>query len=117
MALHSLVNRGYRPIRDRYRALDALNQVVGPNGCDQSGRYKAMRLLHAAAGGRLSATLAEEGGMPRCCGPAGSLHPDLLPARVWLIADASRYSQGGVTPPSPALAEAIAGDTHCHQED
>lgn len=54
----------YRSIRDLDLKLGPVTVVVGPNGSGKSNLYRAMRLLHAGAAGRLAETFAEEGGMP-----------------------------------------------------
>ncbi|TDR73055.1 AAA family ATPase [Paludibacterium purpuratum] len=63
MTLHSLTLTGFRSIRNLHLELEPLNVIVGANGCGKSNLYKAVRLLHEAACGRLSIALAEEGGM------------------------------------------------------
>lgn len=52
---------GFRSIRNLQLQLGRLNVISGPNGCGKSNLYKAVRLIHEAACGRLSAALAEEG--------------------------------------------------------
>src|SRR5205085_12458072 len=64
MAILELHVAGYRSIRNVRLPLRDVNVLVGPNGCGKSNLYRAMYLLHAAAGGHLARTLAEEGGMP-----------------------------------------------------
>ena len=56
--------RGYRSVRDVHLELGRLNVLVGPNGCGKTNLYRGLRLLADAAEGRLSRSLAEEGGMP-----------------------------------------------------
>lgn len=58
MTLHSLSIEGFRSIRQLHLDLDNLNVIVGPNGCGKSNLYKAVRLLHEAAFGRISPALA-----------------------------------------------------------
>lgn len=63
MSIRHLELYGFRSIRHLHLPLDQLNIVVGPNGCGKTNLYKAVRLLHEAANGTLSAALAVEGGI------------------------------------------------------
>jgi predicted ATPase len=54
---------GYRSIRDLSLSLKRANIIVGANGCGKSNLYNSMALIKAAAEGRLSRTVADEGGM------------------------------------------------------
>lgn len=65
MTIKQLSLAGFRSIRDVELPLSQLNVISGPNGCGKSNLYKAVRLLHEAASGRLSAALAEEGGIQK----------------------------------------------------
>lgn len=65
---------GFRSIRNLQLQLGRLNVISGPNGCGKSNLYKAVRLIHEAAYGRLSAALAEEGGIQKAMW-AGGLRP------------------------------------------
>lgn len=64
MAITELNVAGYRSIRNIRLKLHQLNVLVGANGCGKSNLYQSMYLLAAAANGRLSHALADEGGMP-----------------------------------------------------
>jgi predicted ATPase len=64
MPLRSLAVRGYRSIQRVFVRLGQVNVIVGANGCGKSNLYRSLFLLTAAADGRLSRTLALEGGMP-----------------------------------------------------
>ena len=61
--LHTLAISGYRSLKDIVLCLGQLNIITGPNGSGKSNIYKALRLLAAAAEGRLIQTLAREGGL------------------------------------------------------
>ncbi|PKH21419.1 chromosome segregation protein SMC [Enterobacterales bacterium CwR94] len=65
MTIRTLTLQGFRSIRNIDLPLSQLNVISGPNGCGKSNLYKAVRLLHEAANGRLSAALAEEGGIQK----------------------------------------------------
>jgi predicted ATPase len=54
----------YRSIRALSLDLAQVTVVVGANGSGKSNLYRALRLLHAGAVGRLAEAFAEEGGMP-----------------------------------------------------
>lgn len=64
MAITDLHIRGYRSVRELHLPLGPVNMLVGPNGCGKTNLYRALRLMTAAAEGRLARTLADEGGMP-----------------------------------------------------
>lgn len=71
MAIEQIQIRGFRSIRDLTLPLQQLNVVSGPNGCGKSNLYKAVRLLHEAASGRLALALAEEGGIQKAMWAGG----------------------------------------------
>ena len=54
----------YRSIRSLSLRLGPVTTVVGANGTGKTNLYRALRLLHAAAMGRLAEAFADEGGMP-----------------------------------------------------
>ena len=54
---------GYRSLRDLVLPMQRLNIVTGANGSGKSSFYKSLRLLGAAAQGRIISSLAVEGGL------------------------------------------------------
>lgn len=108
MPIHSLHLAGFRSIRKLTLELDSLNVVVGPNGCGKSNLYKAIQLLHAAAEGRLSAALAQEGGAQKAMWAGGARRGDKAraPKRMILSARLDDYDyelQLGYPEPSLSL--------------
>lgn len=63
MALTDFWIHNYRSIRNVWLKLDRLNVIVGPNGAGKSNMYRAIYLMSCAATGRLSRSVAEEGGV------------------------------------------------------
>ena len=61
--LHTLAISGYRSLNDIVLCLGQLNLITGPNGSGKSNIYRALKLLAAAADGRLIQSLAQEGGL------------------------------------------------------
>ena len=61
--LHTFAVSGYRSLKDNVLCLGQLNVVTGPNGSGKSSLYRALRLICAAADGRLIQSLAREGGL------------------------------------------------------
>lgn len=68
MTIQQLTLNGFRSIRNVQLTLGRVNVISGPNGCGKSNLYKAVRLIHEAASGRLSLALAEEGAYKMRCG-------------------------------------------------
>ena len=69
MAIEQIQIRGFRSIRDLTLPLQQLNVVSGPNGCGKSNLYKAVRLLHEAASGRLALRWPRKAAFRKRCGP------------------------------------------------
>jgi predicted ATPase len=88
--LHRLHVEQYRSLRDFEIGLERLTVLVGPNGCGKSNCYKALRLLRAAAEGRLARTFAEEGGLPAALW-AGPPKRRREPRRVRLSVDMDHF--------------------------
>ncbi|KIA80510.1 RecF/RecN/SMC N-terminal domain protein [Chromobacterium piscinae] len=108
MPIHSINLAGFRSIRKLTLELEALNVVVGANGCGKSNLYKAIHLLHASAEGRLAAALAEEGGIQKAMWAGGPRRGDKPrgPKRMILSARLDDYDyelQLGYPEPSMSL--------------
>lgn len=69
--ISKLTLSGFRSVRHIEFELAQLNVISGANGCGKSNLYKAVRLLHEAACGRLSPALAEEGGIQKAMWAGG----------------------------------------------
>lgn len=63
MAIRRMQVDGYRSLVDVTLDLDRITVIAGPNGSGKSNLYKALRLAHAAGGGRLARTIVRDGGM------------------------------------------------------
>ena len=61
--LKTLAIAHYRSLRDLVVPLDRLNVVTGANGSGKSNLYRALRLLALTAQGRVTGSLAREGGL------------------------------------------------------
>lgn len=72
MTIQQLSLNGFRSIRNMQLTLGRVNVISGPNGCGKSNLYKAVRLIHEAASGRLSLALAEEGGIQNAMWAGGA---------------------------------------------
>ena len=55
---------GYRSLRDVVAPLHPLDVVTGANGSGKSSLYRALRLLADCGSGRVTGSLAREGGLP-----------------------------------------------------
>ena len=64
MSVHRLRVANYRSLRDLDLRVAGTTVLLGANGSGKSNVYRALRLLHAAAAGRLAETMVEEGGIP-----------------------------------------------------
>lgn len=71
----ALAISGYRSLRDVIVPMAPLTLVTGANGAGKSSMYRALRMLHAAAGGSLAAEIAREGGLPRIEWAGGAFRP------------------------------------------
>lgn len=76
MTIRTITIQGFRSVRNMTLQLSQLNIVSGPNGCGKSNLYKAVRLLHEAACGRLSQAIAEEGGIQKVMWAGGQRKGD-----------------------------------------
>ncbi len=63
MAIRVFLVENYRSLRDVRAALHGVNVFTGLNGCGKTNLYRALQLVARAAEGRLSRTLAQEGGL------------------------------------------------------
>ncbi len=70
--------QNFRSVKDIALELGPLNIVFGPNGCGKSNIYNAIHLLTAAAEGRLSGFISEEGGLENMMW-SGSVRPRSSP--------------------------------------
>jgi predicted ATPase len=61
--LVTLAIANYRSLRELVLPLGRLNLVTGPNGSGKSNLYRALRLLAQTAQGRVTPSLAREGGL------------------------------------------------------
>jgi len=62
--LHTLAIAGYRSLHDIVLPMSQLTVITGENGSGKSNLYKSLRLISAAAEGRIVGALAHEGGIP-----------------------------------------------------
>jgi predicted ATPase len=101
MPVHSIHIDGYRSIRSLHLDLGRITVVVGANGTGKTNVYRAVRMLSVAAEGRLSHTLAEEGGIPSVlwAGKRGRNEPGLWSVEVEMDDLAYQLSCGIVPPP------------------
>lgn len=72
MTIRSLNIQGFRSVRNMTLPLSQLNIISGANGCGKSNLYKAVRLLHEAANGRLSQPLRKRVVFKKSCGLVGN---------------------------------------------
>lgn len=93
MSIRSINIQGFRSIRHMKLELTQLNIVSGANGCGKSNLYKAIRLLHEAAHGRLSQAIAEEGGIQKVMWAGGHRAGDRAkdPKRMILAVEMEHY--------------------------
>src|SRR5438552_149 len=82
--LKTLAIAHYRSLRDLVVPLNRLNVVTGANGSGKSNLYRALRLLALTAQGRVTGSLAREGGLESAlwAGPESfSRAPEVLTLR------------------------------------
>lgn len=93
MTIKSISIKGFRSIRQIQLELGQLNVVSGANGCGKSNLYKAVRLLHEAATGRLSQAIADEGGIQKMMWAGGHRAGDRAkdPKRMMLAVEMQDY--------------------------
>lgn len=108
MAVTSVHIEQYRSIRSLTLRLGQVTTVVGANGTGKSNLYRALRLLHAAAMGRLAEAFADEGGMPSAlyAGPKrrDEIHGVRLTVGVEVDSFSYRLACGLPTPGASAFA-------------
>jgi predicted ATPase len=63
MRPNTITISGYRSIRRLFLPIEPLSVFVGENGVGKSNLYKALSFLRDAATGRITRTIAEEGGL------------------------------------------------------
>ena len=63
MPVSAISINGYRSVRSISFPVENLSVFVGSNGVGKTNLYRAMQLLHAAALGTITRSIAEEGGM------------------------------------------------------
>lgn len=64
MPVRRLQVRGYRSLADVALEFSGITVIVGPNGSGKTNLYRALRLAHECAEGRIARAIAHEGGMP-----------------------------------------------------
>ena len=101
MSVRSIQISGYRSIRSLRLEVGEITVVVGANGTGKTNVYRAVRMLSVSAEGRLSATLAEEGGMPSVlwAGKRGKNEPSRWSVAVELDDFTYEMTCGLVPPP------------------
>lgn len=121
MTVSAIQIEHYRSIRSLDLPLGRVTVLLGANGCGKTNCYRAMRLLHAAASGRLAETLLEEGGMPSALW-AGDRKREEVRLRVGVEFDRFSYALAcGLPTPStysyPPIASAFGLDPEVKEED
>lgn len=83
-----MINRiriqNFRSVRNIDLELGRLNVVFGSNGCGKSNIYKGIQLLSAAADGRFSSHLSDEGGLENVMWSGEAPQSSRIPRRMML---------------------------------
>jgi predicted ATPase len=104
--LREVTVRAYRSLRDLTLGLPQVAVITGTNGCGKSNCYRALQLLHAAAGGRLAEFFSEEGGMPSALWAGPRRKKDPVRIEVEATLDEFRYRIAiGLPIPNACTAE------------
>ena len=82
----------YRSIRNLALEPGRTCVVLGANGSGKSNLYRSLRLLHAAAGGRLAEAFAAEGGMPSALYAGPKLRHELHEVRLAVEVQFDRFA-------------------------
>lgn len=122
--LRTLAVSGYRSLRDVVVPLGPLTVVTGPNGSGKSNLYRALRLLAAAADGRVVGALAGEGGLPSVLwagpengGTQGTVRRKPIAVQLGFASDELGYLIDlGIPPSDPSAANPFARDPEIKRE-
>lgn len=122
--LRTLAVSGYRSLRDVVVPLGPLTVVTGPNGSGKSNLYRALRLLAAAADGRVVGALAGEGGLPSVLwagpengGTQGTVRRKPIAVQLGFASDELGYLVDlGIPPSDPSAANPFARDPEIKRE-
>lgn len=122
--LRTLAVSGYRSLRDVVMPLGPLTVVTGPNGSGKSNLYRALRLLAAAADGRVVGALAGEGGLPSVLwagpengGTQGTVRRKPIAVQLGFASDELGYLIDlGIPPSDPSAANPFARDPEIKRE-
>lgn len=122
--LQTLAVAGYRSLRDVIVPLGPLTVVTGPNGSGKSNLYRALRLLAAAADGRVIGALAREGGLPSVLwagpergGTQGTVRTAPIAVQLGFASDELGYLIDlGIPQADPTVANPFARDPEIKRE-
>jgi predicted ATPase len=106
----------YRSIRELRLPLGRVTVLLGANGSGKTSCYRALRLLHAAAAGRLAETFLDEGGMPSALWAGARRKGEVVRMRVAVEFDRWSYALAcGL--PTPKGLSAFMLDPEVKEED